>query len=70
MKNAEFGALWKKKDKNGNDYLSGTVNIFPFGLVNIRVFKNTFKQKDSQPDYKILYDYEDSGMFSETQETF
>lgn len=55
MKSVELGALWKKKDKNGKTYLTGSVNIFPYGQVNVTIFENNYKTKDNHPDYKILY---------------
>ena len=55
MKSVELGALWKKKDKNGKQYLTGSINVFPFGQINITIFENSYKTKDNQPDYKLLY---------------
>ena len=55
MKSIETGVLWKKTDRNGKTYLTGTMNIFPFGSVNITIFENGYKTKDNQPDYKIFY---------------
>ena len=55
MKSVELGALWKKKDKNGKTYLTGSMNIFPHGQVNVSIFENSYKTKDNQPDYKIFY---------------
>lgn len=43
-----LGALWKN-EKDGNQYLSGT-----FGNAVIFVFKNKWKKKDTDPDYKIM----------------
>ncbi|NLI08451.1 MAG: hypothetical protein GX457_15370 [Thermotogaceae bacterium] len=42
--------LWKSKDKNGNTYLSGNLT----GITSLMVMPNTFKKKDSEPDY-IVY---------------
>lgn len=55
MTSIELGPLWEKKDKNGKKYLSGVLNIFPYGQVNVTIFKNDYKTKDNQPDYKIYY---------------
>lgn len=55
MKSIELGALWSKKDKNGNTYFSGTINVFPHGNVSVTIFANSYKTQDNQPDYKILY---------------
>lgn len=49
------GALWKNngtKDKQA--YLSGELDLGAMGKQRIAVFKNTFKEKDGQPDYHIL----------------
>lgn len=54
-KSIELGVLWKKKDKNGKTYLTGSINVFPHGQVNVAIFDNSYKTKDSQPDMKILY---------------
>ena len=43
-----LGALWKN-EKNGNQFLSGN-----FGNATIFVFKNKWKKKDTDPDYKIM----------------
>lgn len=43
------GGLWVNEGKNGK-YLSGNLNQ----MVKILAFPNTYKQKDSDPDY-ILY---------------
>lgn len=39
--------LWKNAGKDGKTYLSGTVNPG----VKLLVIPNTFKKKDSDPDY-------------------
>ena len=51
-KEDELGALWLKDGKNGK-YFSGkiTVDGQDIGIV---IFKNTYKEKENQPDYKIL----------------
>jgi|TARA_R110002096_G_C14543221_1_gene718630 hypothetical protein len=46
----KIGGLWKGKDKNGNDYFSGT---FTYGT-KLLVMSNSFKEKDNEPDY-IVY---------------
>ena len=55
QKSIELGALWKKKDKNGKTYLTGSINIFPHGQVNVAIFENSYKQNDNHPDYKLYY---------------
>jgi len=42
--------LWKSKDKNGNTYLSGNLT----GITSLMVMPNTFKKKETEPDY-IVY---------------
>lgn len=51
-KENELGALWVKDGKNGK-YFSGkiTVDNQDIGIV---IFKNDYKEKENQPDYKIL----------------
>lgn len=44
----ELAALWLKETKDGSEYMSGKLN----GL-NVFVFKNNYKEKENQPDYKI-----------------
>lgn len=44
----ELAALWLNEAKDGSKYMSGKIN----GL-NVLVFKNKFKEKDNQPDYRI-----------------
>jgi hypothetical protein len=69
-KQTYIGALWRKgKDKNGNNFLSGVIDI-PIEIVkanivkkegkhylklNHLVFKNTKKEEGSkQPDYNLV----------------
>lgn len=42
--------LWKSKDKNGNTYLSGSLN----NITQLMVMSNTYKTDPKQPDY-FLY---------------
>jgi uncharacterized protein (DUF736 family) len=42
------GALWKNTSKDGKVYFSGVI-----GDTKIVVFENSYKEKESQPDYKI-----------------
>lgn len=53
-KNADnIGALWiKKTDKV--TFMSGTIEDEDGNKTRIVVFKNKFKEKDNQPDYRIL----------------
>jgi uncharacterized protein (DUF736 family) len=52
-KENELGALWLKDGKNGK-YMSGKLTTPGGEDVQIVVFKNNYKQKDNQPDYRIL----------------
>lgn len=45
----KVSGLWEKKDKGGNMLLSGSL-----GSLDILVMKNRYKDKDTQPDYKLL----------------
>jgi uncharacterized protein (DUF736 family) len=45
----EIFALWKNTSKNGDTYLSGTM-----GNSKILVLKNTRKEADNQPDYRVF----------------
>ena len=45
----KLSGLWLNETKNGQKYFSGKNDGFKY-----TIFKNGFKEKDSQPDY-ILY---------------
>ena len=46
----KLGALWAgKKDRNGNPMMTGKA-----GDARVLVLKNTYKEKEGQPDY-IIY---------------
>ena len=51
--NNEIGALWLKKSKDGKTFFSGVVEIEGVEQ-KIVIFKNSYKQTDKQPDYRIL----------------
>ena len=51
------GALWIKefeKDGKKRKMMSGELDLGALGTVKIAVFKNEKKEKDNQPDYKIV----------------
>lgn len=49
----KVGAFWKHVDKNGKQYLSGTVELdgqkYP-----LAIFKNDFKKTNEHPDYNVV----------------
>ena len=51
MSSKDIGALWLKDGKNGK-FMSGKIEI-DGQAHDIVVFKNGYKEKPNQPDYKI-----------------
>ena len=55
----KIGALWKKSDKHGKDYLAGQLDLGVLGKVQIAVFQryqnlsNPEKQNGRSPDVTI-----------------
>ena len=45
----EISGLWEGKTKAGDVYLSGYM-----GSAKIMIFRNTYKDKENQPDYKLF----------------
>ena len=45
----KIGALWKKSDKHGKDYLTGQLDLGVLGKVQIAVFRYSRKTKRSKP---------------------
>ena len=54
MEGNSYG-LWKKTSKQGNNYYGGTITLGN-DKYSIRVFKNTSKSEDKQPDLKMFVD--------------
>ena len=50
--NESIGALWRKEGKNG-EYFSGNIEVNG-EKINIVIFPNTKKEKETQPDLRIL----------------
>lgn len=52
MESKDIGALWVKESAKGVKFLSGVVTIG--GIAHqIVIFKNGFKEKPNQPDWRI-----------------
>lgn len=49
----KIGACWKRKSKDGKQYLSGQIDLITSKL-NIVLFKNDKKTNPKQPDYNIV----------------
>lgn len=47
------GSLWKKTSGNGNNMLSGFIDLGALGKVNIMVFPNQKKEGEKQPDFFV-----------------
>lgn len=47
----ELSGLWESTDKNGNLVLSGNL-----GNARLVIFKNTYKEAENQPDFKLYLD--------------
>jgi uncharacterized protein (DUF736 family) len=52
VRTLKFSALWKKVQKDGTPYLSGSVG----NDISILVFQNKDKSKENQPDYIVFLD--------------
>jgi uncharacterized protein (DUF736 family) len=48
----KIGVLWKKKDKNKEEFYSGSLDLGVLGTVQLAVFPNNNK-KENQPDFAI-----------------
>ena len=67
-KEKEMGALWLKKSKAGNNFMSGYVVDEAGERQNIVVFKNNFKQPgELSPDYRIYLSNTGNGSNTEQE---
>ena len=67
-KKKEQGALWLKKSKQGNEFLSGYFLDENDEKVSIVVFKNGYKKPgESSPDYRIYLSNMEEGAGSKSQ---
>jgi uncharacterized protein (DUF736 family) len=48
------GALWFKKSKSGNKYLSISLNLDGNKVINLLAFENSRKKTKNYPDYEIF----------------
>ncbi len=65
------GALWLRefeKDGKKRKMMSGELDLGALGTIKIAVFKNDKKEKDNQPDYRIVLS-ESNGNSSNTNST-
>lgn len=66
----EAGALWIKKSKTGNNFLTGSVKTKSGEEIKVIVFKNKYKTEGSnQPDYRIYFDQQLPKDTNETKKT-
>jgi len=45
----KIGALWINQDKNGNDYMMGTI-----GGKKVTIFSNKYKKESKHPDWLVF----------------
>lgn len=48
------GVCWLKKDKNGKLFMSGCLTVYSIKH-RFGIFKNNYKNKETDADYKIIY---------------
>lgn len=59
---SKVGCAYSKTTKNGDNYLSVIINVEQIasiepdekGNIRLSLFANTYKEKDSQPDYNLV----------------
>jgi uncharacterized protein (DUF736 family) len=66
----QIGALWRRAARQGDtgEYLKGNLDLGALGQVSIVVFQNNRKQKDNEPDYRIVLSRPYSGNREEEAE--
>jgi len=50
----EIGGVWIKETKEGKKYMSMQIE-FPGTKMNCAIFNNEQKEKDNQPDYRVVW---------------
>lgn len=53
MASRQIGSLWVRQSKGGITYMSGVLQDLGSDI-QIAIFKNDRKEKENQPDYKIV----------------
>jgi len=48
-----IGVLWKKQDKDGKDYYSGSMDLGVMGDAKVMVFQNERKEETNHPDMLV-----------------
>lgn len=68
-----IGVLWKPKDPESKVLLSGQVDLPDGTKLRVKMMKNNFKEKETQPDYKLFTDVpldEGDDAIAEAKEVF
>lgn len=50
----KLGALWLKRGKTGNIFMSGIITLADDSVIKLLVFKNNYKEESRHPDYQIF----------------
>ncbi len=69
-KEDNIGALWRRENKNGDEFFSGVLDNEDGTKTKIVVFKNGYKNKDTQPDYMVLRSKDKQDDFNFNEPTF